>query len=76
MATGRNNGKAFRRHLEDMKTFRQAHQPCQKASIPGKETNGVEGGQPFNKVTSLMDDRGKMILVPLWEFEPPYGLQN
>ena len=76
-----NDIKSFRRHLEDMKTFRQSHPDIAATEelkllkeISLKFDNLPAGGTGIIK--SLTDAKGKIIIVPIWRINPPKGSQN
>lgn len=75
-----NNIESFRQHLEDMRQFRQSHNrelaaslkalknlPVQYAVIPAQETGLIK---------SLTDNKGNLIIVPIWQVNPDKGSQN
>jgi hypothetical protein len=76
-----NDISSFRRHLENMKTFRQSHldgppverfkllneMPQQLDSIPSCRTRIIE---------SFAGTKSKVTLVPIWQVNPPRGSQN
>ena len=75
-----NDAKSFERHLEAMKTFRQAHpaapatgfqlirdMPAPGDLLPPEKAGGVSG---------IFRSGGKSIIVPIWDIDPPGGCQN
>jgi hypothetical protein len=76
-----NDISSFRRHLENMKTFRQSHPgtspmdrfkllhelPQQLDEIPACGTGIIE---------TFSDSRGKVVIVPIWQVNPSRGSQN
>jgi hypothetical protein len=81
MIIGWKNSKTFKRHIEEMESFRRTHVHF----TPEKQLKiGQAVPVPFKNnppcwtefVTSLSDDRGKEIIVPIWELSMPKGSQN
>ncbi len=75
-----NNMDSFKRHLEDMRAFRQSHNNWQMAEAktfkdmpvlidvkPPRETGLIE---------SITDNQGKLIFVPIWKMKRAGGSQN
>jgi hypothetical protein len=76
-----NDINSFRRHLENMKTFRQSHPSSPPAEvfkllkeIPLQLDNIPSFGTETNE--SFIDTRGKVAIIPIWEINPPRGSQN
>jgi hypothetical protein len=81
MKTEWKNMDPFKRHVEEMASFRRAHAqlgPVQPARPDGR----FSGPRPF--VDSLHDEpenlfndeRGRVIVVPIWDVEVPRDSQN
>ena len=76
-----NDISSFRRHVENMKSFRRTHLdsppmeafkllkeiPQQLDEIPSCGTGIIE---------SFIDNRGKVAIVPIWQMSLPRGSQN
>jgi hypothetical protein len=72
---------SFRRHIENMKTFRESHPSnppverlrlLQEIPFPMEDVPTCDTGL----VESFTDTRGKTILIPIWEINTPRGSQN
>lgn len=71
--------EAFKRHIEEMESFRRAHshltpdqQPEHTRKTPEPPTGSTPGPTEFN----IIDDNGNNIVVPIWDAEVPKGSQN
>jgi len=76
-----NDISSFRRHIENMKAFRQSHlggPPMESfkllSEIPQQLDNIPSCGTGIAE--SFTDTRGKIALVPIWDVNPPKGSQN
>jgi len=74
------NVDTFRRHMEEMESFRRAHElptpgkPDNRASKAQQSLHGnpVYPVQPVNGFT----ENGQKIVVPIWYISMPKGSQN
>jgi hypothetical protein len=70
------NVDAFRRHMEEMESFRLAHKhlASAKPAVPSSKalTPLLCPCQPVNGLT----ENGKKIVVPIWYISMPKGSQN
>ncbi len=74
------NVNSFKRHLEDMRSFRHSHN-----NTPLADLNTLKDmPMPFNVtppnerglIKSIYDSKGKIILAPIWQVTPAKGMQN
>jgi hypothetical protein len=81
MILGWKNINAFKRHMEEMNSFRRTHAHF----TPGEQLKITRAVPvPFNNnppcrtelSTSFSDDKGKIIVVPIWKVSSPKGAQN
>jgi hypothetical protein len=78
-----NDIHSFRRHLENMSKFRQSHpipEPAARLRLLEEITfQPDETETPDHEehaAHSFTDARGKAVLMPIWEINPPCGSQN
>lgn len=79
MALVWNDAKSFKRHLEQMREFRQSHHHnpgdglAQLKDMPPGDTHSLSktGG-----AGGFITIRGKSAIVPIWEIVPPRNSQN
>ncbi len=72
-----NNMNSFRRHLDDMKTFRQAHNSQQTEQFKDMPILiGVKPPQETGLIRSITDNKGKVIFVPVWKMTLARGSNN
>jgi hypothetical protein len=76
-----NNTDTFKRHIQDMKSFRRAHtDPV--GGEPEKTAKEISAPQINNIYTpedtgrTLTDENGHIIVVPIQDIEMPGGSQN
>jgi hypothetical protein len=73
------DARAFRRHLEVMRNFRQSHSifPLNGQMFGGIPTPyDADFSWKGNRITYHTDSKGRAILAPLWKVEVPPGSQN
>lgn len=81
MILGWKNLDAFKRHMEEMESFRRAH-PHLTPERHRKTVRAVPA--PLNNnhprqtthFYNLIEDTGKTIVFPIWDIELPKGSQN
>ena len=75
-----NDTRSFKRHVADMKRFRQQHQ-----NTPANELNmlkdmprpgSIQPIKPSGGSKILISPKRKSNLVPIWEMELPEAVQN
>ncbi|MGD1118694.1 MAG: hypothetical protein ABR886_04335 [Dehalococcoidales bacterium] len=78
-----NDIHSFRRHLENMSKFRQSHtdpEPAARLRLLEEtifQSDETETQSHEEAVAhSFTDTRGKAVLMPIWEINPPSGSQN
>ena len=73
MIPEQNDAESFRKHTENMKSFRDSHQRIfgvlDKIQFPGKPGNR-------GKDIEFIKARGKPIIVPMWQIEPVKNSHN
>ncbi len=75
-----NNVDSFKRHLQDMRSFHQAHYAIQKSDARMLKDMALLGDvRPPHEtgfIKKITDIRGKIVFVPIWEMTLPRGSQN
>lgn len=74
-----NDAKSFKKHLEDMRMFRQSHQSnLEDRFTLLKDIPTSCGIHPQSKTGArgFISARGKPTIVPIWEIELPRNSQN
>jgi hypothetical protein len=72
-----NNTKSFKRHLEEMKTFRQAHNNQQAEQVKNMSIlPNVKPPRETGLVNSITNSRGKVIFAPIWKIVLSKGSNN
>jgi len=75
-----NDAKSFKKHLEDMRMFRQLHQSSLESRFTLLKDMPTPGDiHPQNNTggaRSFISARVKSIIVPIWEIVPPRNSQN
>jgi hypothetical protein len=72
-----NNMNSFKRHLEEMKTFRQAHNNWQAEQVKDIPVLlSVKPSQETGLVNKITDNRGKVIFAPIWKIALARGSNN
>jgi hypothetical protein len=72
-----NNTDTFKQHLEEMKTFRQAHNKRQAEQV--KNMSILPNAKPPREtglVKSITNSRGKVIFAPIWKIVLSKGSNN
>ena len=73
----RNNKNSFKRHVEDMKYFRQNHKsrPAEQfEDMP--QLLGVKLPQETGLIESISDDYGRVVFFPIWKIKLLQGTNN
>jgi hypothetical protein len=74
------NMDSFKRHVEDMKNFRQSHnnRPTEVSKITNDmpELFDVKPPRETGLIKSLNNDKGRLIFVPIWKISLPRGARN
>lgn len=75
------NINTFKRHMEDMESFRRAHSHLaprellrQAQEIPAPQNNAAPA--PADSPNFFTDENGKIIVVPIWGIDMPKSSQN
>jgi hypothetical protein len=80
MALVWNSTESFKRHLEDMKSFRKSHSGNLEASPALLKNMPAPRHMPYpgntGGVSGFISSRGKSTLVPIWEIALPRGSYN
>jgi hypothetical protein len=75
-----NNTDSFKRHLEDMRLFRQTHHDIRKTETGMLKDMAllfdVQPPRETGLIKRITDIRGKIVFVPIWEMTLPRGSQN
>jgi len=72
-----NNMNSFRRHLEDMKTFRQAHNNRQTEQVKNMPIlSDVKPPRETGLIKNITDNKGKVIFAPIWKISLARGSNN
>jgi hypothetical protein len=72
-----NNMNSFKRHLDDMKTFRQTHKSRQIEQLKDMpELFNVKPPQETGIIKSVTDKNGKAIFVSIWKIALARGINN
>lgn len=75
----KNNG-VFKKHLEDMESFRRTHHHFMPTpQITKDKATQILPHTPschLEAINHLKDDKGNSIVVPIWELSLPKGAQN
>jgi hypothetical protein len=74
-----NDANSFRRHLEAMSAFRQAHGPSpanlqllKDMPVPCYDNPSRSG----SRITCFTSARGRVVIAPIWKMKVPPGAQN
>lgn len=75
-----NDTNAFREHLEDMRQFRQSHDSFMAMSLKALKNlpvqYAVKPPSETGLIKSLTNNKGNLIIVPIWKVNPVKGSQN
>jgi hypothetical protein len=75
------NSDSFRRHMEEMKSFRHAHEhltPVKPAGQARKAHKALPGNPPCpaQENNAFIPVNGKKLIVPIWYISMPKDSQN
>ena len=72
-----NNMNSFKRHLDDMKSFRQTHKNRQTEQLMDMPLLfNIKPPQETGVINSITDNKGKVIFVPIWKIALARGIYN
>lgn len=81
MTPGQKNTNAFKRHMEEMESFRRSHAnlaPVERLKDfrAVQATFNNDPPCPTGYLNTLTDENSKIIAIPIWNISMPKGSQN